>query len=101
MASHIAESLDGNLGSLEAFLSRLEEFLGDDGDTSSRGFLTTFGSSQYLRFSSHDARFGVPLELRESIHDPGHSLRSRVHVGSRDVDMRAEDGHNLGRVSSC
>src|SRR5437773_24942 len=38
------------------------------------------------------------LGHRDRVHDPGHRLAVRVHVGRGDVLLRADDDRDLGRV---
>ena len=53
------------------------------------------------RLSGHDARLGITPVHADCVHDPGHDLGVRSHIGRRDILVGANDDADLRSVTAC
>ena len=97
--THVAEPLhrDGSALERETLVPRV--LLHDVHDPTPGRGLTTERSPELDRLSRH-ARRRVAVALAVGVHHPRHGLRIRVHVGSRDVAVHAEDVADHLRVAA-
>ena len=95
----VAEALDGHpcAAKLQANLAHR---LPEDVDEPAPGGVAAAGrAADEKRLARHDTGHRTALGHRVRVHDPGHDLLVGAHVGSRDVQIRADHQHDLGGVA--
>ena len=92
----VAEALDSDTGAVElepAAASRVRDRVDDALAGRVRAADRTADGD---RLAGHDARHRIAPMHRDRVHDPGHRLGVRAHVGCRDVRVGADDPLELG-----
>ena len=98
--AHPSEALDRNLGAVQIDPA-LARGRNSRPECAAAGRLATPGRPAHLeRLASDDGGDGVAEVHGEGVHHPGHRLRPRVHVRTRDVLVGADHRLDLGRVAA-
>ena len=98
-AAHVAEPLNHHTRIAGTHVEVAQRFIGDNQAASPGSLRPSLRAAQIQRFSGHYGRHGVALVHGIGIHDPGHGLLVRAHVGRRHVALRSDEFQNLGRVA--
>ncbi len=69
-------------------------------DTRAGRLVTEHGAADRDRLAGHDLRHGVPALHRVRVHHPRHRLLVRRHVRRRNVLLRPDEAHQLGREAA-
>ena len=96
----VAEALDDRGAFLRVHLQHVHRALDQINDAASGRFAPAFGAADRDRFAGDDLVHAVALVDRIGVHEPGHDLLVRAHVGAHDVGMRADERDHLLHVTA-
>ena len=96
----VAEALHHNPGALHGNSEVSATAQRGEIDAAPGRFVPSQGSAQADRFAGHDPVHRIALIHAVRVHDPGHDLRSRVHVRRRNVFLRPDQRQNRRRIAA-
>ncbi len=98
--SDVAESLDDRGGFLRVHFQHVHRALDEINDAASGRFAPAFRAADRDRFAGDDFVHAIALIDGIGVHEPGHDLLVRAHVGAHDVGMRADERDHLLHVTA-
>ena len=99
-ATGVSESLHDDACALEVHAQVLRRLDDRVHRATCRRLVAAFASTDRERLAGHHGKRRVAVVHGVRVHDPGHRLRVRVHIGRRDVAVGADQELDLGRVAA-
>src|SRR2546421_2556574 len=97
--ARVAEAVDGDARVAQAEAAHAARLAHGVEAAARRRLASPLRAAQRDGLSRHDAEFGVAVNHRKCVHDPGHRLLVCVNVGRGDVAVGADDGRDLEGVA--
>ena len=101
MGADVTKSLDDGGGVLFADVEFVKGAGDEEGDTVAGGLGATLGALEFDGFSCDDLGDEVSGVGGIDIGDPCHGLFVGAHIGSHDIDFRADEGEDFHGEAAC